>query len=73
MDEEKIKKVIAKVRPAIRRDGGDVEFMSFDGETVKVRFKGACMGCPMAGFTLKNTIEKAIKSEVPSVKKVVSI
>ncbi|MCD5383136.1 NifU family protein [candidate division WOR-3 bacterium] len=73
MEEARIKSAIGKIRPAIQRDGGDVKFLSFDGETVKVKLIGACSCCPMAGMTLKNTIEKAIKSEVPSVKKVVAV
>jgi len=72
MDEGKIKSVIAKIRPALQRDGGDIQFVSFDGETVKVRLTGACVGCPMAGITIKNTVERMIKQEIPQVKKVVT-
>jgi len=73
MDEGKIKSVIAKIRPALQRDGGDIQFVSFDGETVKVRLTGACVGCPMAGITIKNTVERMIKQEIPQVKKVVTV
>lgn len=73
MDEAKVKNVIAKIRPALQRDGGDMQFVSFDGETVKVRLTGACVGCPMAGITIKNTVEKMIKQEIPQVKKVVTV
>ncbi len=42
---EKVKEVLEKVRPALQRDGGDVELVevSEDG-VVKVRLKGACSG-----------------------------
>jgi len=73
MDEAKVKSIIAKIRPALQRDGGDLQFVSFDGETVKVRLTGACVGCPMAGITIKNTVEKMIKQEIPEVKKVVAV
>jgi len=73
MDEAKIKSIIAKIRPALQRDGGDLQFVSFDGETVKVRLMGACVGCPMATITMKNTVEKMIKQEIPQVKKVVTV
>jgi len=73
MDEAKIKGVIAKIKPALQRDGGDIQFVSFDGETVKVRLTGACVGCPMAGITIKNTVERMIKQEIPQVKKVVAV
>jgi len=73
MDEGKIKSVIAKIRPALQRDGGDIQFVSFDSGTVKVRLTGACVGCPMASITIKNTVERMIKQEIPQVKKVVTV
>jgi Fe-S cluster biogenesis protein NfuA len=68
--EEQVKKVLDKVRPALQADGGDVEFVSLEGDVVKVRLKGACGGCPMASITLKNGIEVAIRNEVPGVSRV---
>ncbi len=73
MDEAKVKSIIAKIKPALQRDGGDIQFVSFDGETVRVRLTGACVGCPMAGITIKNTVERMIKQEIPQVKKVVAV
>jgi len=73
MDDTKIIKIIAKIRPALQRDGGDIKFVSFDGETVKVKLTGACAGCPLAGITMKSTVERIIKQEVPKVKSVVAI
>ncbi|MDD3599445.1 MAG: NifU family protein, partial [Firmicutes bacterium] len=40
---------------------------------VKVRLKGACAGCPMSTLTLKNGIERVLKSEIPEVKSVQSV
>jgi Fe-S cluster biogenesis protein NfuA len=42
---EKVEEVLNKIRPALQRDGGDVELVdvSADG-VVKVRLKGACGG-----------------------------
>ena len=37
---------------------------------VKVKLTGACGGCPMAQMTLKAGIGKAIKQDVPDVKRV---
>ena len=72
--EDKIKKTLDKVRPAMQADGGDVEFVSWDEKTgtVKVRLMGMCSGCPMAAVTLKQGIEAEIKKEVPEVKEVVN-
>jgi Fe-S cluster biogenesis protein NfuA len=68
---EKIEEVLAKVRPMLQRDGGDVELVDVqDDGVVKVRLTGACSGCPMSTMTLRNAIEETIKKEVPGVKSV---
>ena len=46
--------------------------VSEDG-IVKVRLKGACGGCPMSQLTLKQGIERHLKSQVPEVKTVQSV
>ncbi|MFO7735356.1 MAG: NifU family protein [bacterium] len=71
---EKVKAVIDKVRPALERDGGDVEFISMDAKgVVKVKLKGACAGCPMSTMTLKMGIEQTLKKEIPEVTEVVQV
>ena len=69
-----MQEVINKISPSLQADGGDVELVSIDEETgiVKVRLKGACAGCPMSQMTLKNSIERLMKKEVPGVKSVQS-
>ncbi len=70
---EKIEQALNKVRPQLQMDGGDVELVEVtDDNTVKVRLKGACCGCPMSQMTLKNGIEQVLKEEVPEMKKLVS-
>ena len=73
--EEKIKKALDIVRPGMRADGGDVEFIKWDKENgqVQVQLMGMCSGCPMAQVTLKQGIEAEIKKVVPEVKEVVSV
>jgi Fe-S cluster biogenesis protein NfuA len=71
---EKVEEVLAKVRPMLQRDGGDVELVSVDEDgTVKVKLTGACHGCPMASITLKRGIEAKLKELIPEVKEVVSV
>ena len=71
---EEVQKAINLVRPNLQADGGDVELVdvSADG-VVKVKLTGACHGCPMSQMTLKMSIEKIIKQEVPGIKEVVSV
>ncbi|MCX5991552.1 MAG: NifU family protein [Chloroflexi bacterium] len=70
---EKVEAVLAKIRPNLQADGGDVELVDVKSGVVRVRLKGACGGCPMAAITLKDGIERALKEEVPGIKQVVAV
>ncbi|OGS24394.1 MAG: hypothetical protein A2297_04795 [Elusimicrobia bacterium RIFOXYB2_FULL_48_7] len=71
---DKVEAALAKVRPSLQMDGGNVELVdvSKDG-VVKVKLTGACGHCPMSQMTLKMGIEQVLKEEVPEVKEVVAI
>lgn len=72
--QENVRKVLAQVRPTLQRDGGDVEFVDLDENmVVKVRLTGACKGCPMSRITLKEGIEKFVKSELPAIRAVEAV
>ncbi len=62
--EQKIKATIEKMRGMLQADGGDVELVAIEGTTVKVRLKGACGCCPHALMTLKQGIEKTLRTDV---------
>jgi Fe-S cluster biogenesis protein NfuA len=71
---EKVEAAIARIRPMLQADGGNVELIDVtDDGIVKVRLQGACAGCPMSQMTLKNGIERIIKETVPGVKTVESV
>lgn len=71
---EKVEAALAKVKPALQADGGDVELVEItDKGIVKVRLQGACKGCPMSQLTLKNGIERVLMREVPEIKAVESV
>ncbi len=70
---EKVEEVLAKIRPYLERDGGDVELVDVTEGTVQVRLVGACGGCPMSTMTLKNGIEQILKQEIAEVKEVVAV
>ena len=69
---ERVEEALAKIRPALQADGGDVELVDVKEGVVKVRLKGACCGCPMATMTLQQGIERTLKKEVPEIKEVVA-
>ncbi|MBD3278320.1 MAG: NifU family protein [Candidatus Aegiribacteria sp.] len=70
---ENVEAEIEKIRPALQRDGGDIEFVGIDGKTVKVKLKGACAGCAMATVTLQWTVERNLKSVFPEIEKVQNV
>lgn len=71
---EKVELALAKVRPVLQADGGDVELVDVGADgVVKVRLKGACGGCPMSQLTLKMGIERLLKKEVPEVTSVEAV
>lgn len=73
--EEQIQDVLEQIRPALHADGGDVEFLGFDESEgiVHLRLMGACESCPISMFTLKQGIEKRIRSTLPEVTEVLAI
>jgi Fe-S cluster biogenesis protein NfuA len=48
--------------------GGGVELISFDGQLVKIRLSGACLGCPLSPVTLHGWVEGTIHQFFPNVK-----
>ncbi|MCM8778903.1 MAG: DUF438 domain-containing protein [Candidatus Omnitrophica bacterium] len=70
---EEVERALEKIRPALQADGGDVELVSVEEGIVKVRLTGACGGCPMSQMTLAMGVERAIKKEVPEVKRVIAV
>jgi len=61
------------IKPAVERDGGAIEFHSYEAGLVKVILKGSCSGCPSSTATLKGGIESLLKSMLPEVKEVEAI
>ncbi len=66
---DKIEEVLDSLRPALRSDGGDVEFIDYDEDDgiVQLRLVGACGSCPISTLTLKQGIERRIMLAVPEV------
>ncbi|HEY0808894.1 MAG TPA: NifU family protein [Longimicrobiales bacterium] len=72
---DKIEQVLESIRPALRSDGGDVEFIDFDEEdgVVQLRLVGACGTCPVSTMTLRQGIERRLMLAVPEVKGILAL
>lgn len=72
--QEKIEKVIEeRLAPTLGGHGGGVEIVEINEKKglVKVKFLGACIGCPMGDMTFEGLIKDTLLSEVEELKEVV--
>lgn len=72
--DDRVREVLDLIRPMIRADGGDIEYVETTAEgIVRIRFQGACVGCPSSSMTLKMGIENNLKQHVPEVRGVEAV
>ena len=62
---ERVEAVLGRVRPFLQADGGDIEVVGVDGNSVDVKLTGMCAGCPSAQMTLYLGVESALRDELP--------
>ena len=53
-----------EIKPSLKQDGGDIELVDVDGNTVLVRLCGACATCQISQVTLKDYVEKKLRELV---------
>ena len=71
--EEQLKVLLNQLSAYIEQfHGGSVEFISFNGDTLKVRLGGACLGCPLSPSTLHGWVEGTVRQFFPEIKNVVA-
>tara|TARA_Y100001970_G_C14063648_1_gene765525 strand:- start:106 stop:657 length:552 start_codon:yes stop_codon:yes gene_type:complete len=73
IEEQIIKILDTKIRPAVARDGGDIKFQEFKNGIVKVKLQGSCSGCPSSTMTLKQGVQNLLCHYIPEIKEVVAI
>ncbi len=65
-----VEKILDEVRPQLQADGGNIELVDVIDGVVRVKLKGSCAGCPMAAMTLKNGVERYLKSKISGIQRV---
>jgi Fe-S cluster biogenesis protein NfuA len=69
-----IENALESIRPHLRVDGGDVEFIELtDDYIVKIKWLGACESCSMSFITMRAGLEDAIKGKIPQINGVEAI
>ncbi|MEO8399807.1 MAG: NifU family protein [Ignavibacteriaceae bacterium] len=53
-----------RVRPALAGDGGGLEVLGMEGNTVKIRYQGACGSCPSSIDGTLMAIEGLLKRDI---------
>ena len=72
--QSRVERVLGLIRPAVQEDGGDFELVeiSEDG-VVRIRFLGACIGCPSSEMTLRDGIARNLRERVPEFTDVIAV
>lgn len=70
----KIEAGLEEIRPFLKSDGGDCEFVEVTEDfVVKIELKGMCKDCSMSATTIKGGIEETIKRYAPNIKSVEAV
>lgn len=69
----KVEEVLQTMRPFLNADGGDVELVDIEANTVRLRLLGACSSCNMSHMTMKAGIEEGIKKAIPEIESVIAV
>jgi Fe-S cluster biogenesis protein NfuA len=65
MTREQVQKALAKIRPFLQADGGDIELVDILGNSAGVRLTGVCAACPSAHMTLHVGVETVLRDAIP--------
>ena len=70
---ERVEGVLARIRPLLHNDGGEIELVDVVGNRAHVRMSGNCVGCPSASMTLYVGLEWALKEEMPEFEELIVV
>jgi len=73
IEKQIIKILDTKIKPAVARDGGDIQFKEFKNGVVTVQLQGSCSGCPSSIMTLKQGVQNLLCHYISEVKEVIAV
>jgi Fe-S cluster biogenesis protein NfuA/glutaredoxin len=68
----RVREVLDECRPMVQSDGGDIVLLDVTAKQVSIELTGNCVGCPSAQATLKQGIERRLKSRIPQIESISS-
>ena len=67
--ESRVRALVENINAYIEEyHGGSVEIVSLEGDTLKVRLGGACLGCPLSPTTLHGWVAGTVHQFFPDLK-----
>ena len=72
--EVKVEEVLRSVEPVLGMHGGSIELVDITPQlVVRLRFKGACVGCAAATLTLEYGLKEIIMMQIEEIQDVVAV
>lgn len=67
--QNQVQALIEKISAYIEQfHGGSVEMVSLEGNVLKVRLGGACLGCPLSPSTVHGWVEGTVRQFFPEIR-----
>jgi Fe-S cluster biogenesis protein NfuA len=64
---QKIEEILDRtIRPGLQSDGGDVEILGYEDNTLRIIYQGACGGCPSSMMGTLEAIQGILRNEIPN-------
>jgi Fe-S cluster biogenesis protein NfuA len=72
--EERVRDLVEVLSSYIERyHGGAIEFVEYDGDVLRIKMLGSCVGCPLAAGTIHGWVEGNVRQFFPELKTVEAI
>jgi Fe-S cluster biogenesis protein NfuA len=63
--ESRLLEALEGLRPYMESHGGNIELVSIENQTARLRFTGACKGCPSSAVTMELNVRRAVEEACP--------
>ena len=71
VNRELLESTVNVIRQSLQADGGDLALIDVNDEgVVTLEMQGACAGCPLAAYDMREGIERILIEHVPGVTRV---